>query len=132
MKVADVRTRERVKKITVALKGRDMNQWEIADHIALQRNSVRGYITYFLNNDLAHVVDWTRGGNDGPYIPVLRSGPGKSVPKPAAKTGAHRKADSYARLKKDPERYERYLMGQRVLRRKPPMPDELLSWMFQK
>jgi hypothetical protein len=134
MNPGDVRSRARIDRILKELKVGDLNQWQLAERIVLNKStSIREYIRYLANEQkLIHVVDWVRPAGAGPYIPVLRYGPGENKPKPLAKTQSQIKADSYAKLRKDPERHEAYLRRQRALRRKPPKPDDMLAWVFRK
>lgn len=133
MNPGDPRSRRRIEQITAALKERDTAQWELADRLVIGHHaSVAAYVNHFLERDLAHVVGWSRRSGNGPFVPVLRLGKGESVPKPAAKTRSQIRRDAYQKLKKDPEKYERHLRGQRALRRVPPKPDEWLSWVFRK
>jgi len=134
MNPGDSRSRARIERILKELKAGDLDQWQLAERIVLNKStSVREYV-WFLVNDrkLIHVVDWVRPAGAGPYIPVLRFGPGENKPKPVALTVEQRKKNYRATIKADPERHEAHLRRQRALRRKPPKPDAMLAWVFRK
>jgi len=134
MNPGDSRSRARIERILKELKAGDLDQWQLAGRIVINKStSVREYIRYLVNKKkVIHVVDWVRPSGAGPYIPVLRFGPGKNKPKPVALTMDQRKKNYRAAIKADPERHEAHLRRQRALRRKPPKPDDMLAWVFRK
>ena len=129
MNPGDCRSRARLERILRELKTADLDQWQIADRIVIARhNGIRNYIRLLVERGQIHIIKWTRySQHDGPYIPVLRYGPGVNVPKPKAKT----RADRYATLKADKMAYDISIAKSTARNRKPPKPDDMLAWVFK-
>lgn len=131
MNLNDPRTQHKLARIKQLLQAKDLDLRQIAEAVPMSTRYTREYMMHMVDQQLAHIVNWTRYDQHGMHIGVFRLGEGKNAPYPAPLTNMQKKRRYHARLKAEPERWERHLKGAAARKRKPPKQHPLVAAMFR-
>lgn len=91
---------------------------ELEHIVGIQRRTTTTYLRYLMDTKQVHIGKWTTTETNNYPVPVYMAGPGEDAPKPPRRTVHEIRAQAWAKLKSDPQRYRAYLQSRR---KRPPI-----------